>query len=153
MQLKSLLTPERTFCGVQGGSKKRVLDTISILIAKDLPYLNGDELFSSLIARERLGSTGLGHGVAIPHARIAGVDDSVGAVLKLRQGVDYDALDQGPVDLLFALLVPEDSTDEHLRILASLAEMFSDDPFRKRIRDCHGNGEIFGLMSERGSDS
>ncbi len=152
MQIIDILTPERIACGIKAKSKKRALEKLSVLLADSDPSLSSSKVFDCLIARERLGSTGLGRGVAIPHARVKHCDQTLGAFLLLNNGVDYDAIDKQPVDLLFALLVPEDSTDEHLRILAGLAEMFSDDPFRKRIRDCHGSVEIFSLMDERGSD-
>jgi len=86
-------------------------------------------IFDSLIGRERLGSTGLGHGVALPHGRFNQSQRAVGAFVKLKKGVDFDAIDRQPVDLVFGLLVPDHYTDEHLKILAYLAEMFSDRAF------------------------
>jgi mannitol/fructose-specific phosphotransferase system IIA component (Ntr-type) len=92
------------------------------------------DIFDSLLNRERLGSTGLGTGVAIPHGRMTGIDAPVGAIITLKNGVDYDAVDHQPVDLLFALVVPEASTDEHLQILATLARMFSDRKLCENLR-------------------
>ncbi|HEY0634241.1 MAG TPA: PTS IIA-like nitrogen regulatory protein PtsN [Gammaproteobacteria bacterium] len=125
MQLTDILTLERVSCDGQAGSKKRVLEQLSDLAANGQEALSRVEIFDSLLSRERLGSTGLGHGIAIPHGRVKNSDKTIGAFLKLREGVDYDAIDQQPVDLLFALLVPEQSTEEHLKLLAQLAEMFS----------------------------
>lgn len=134
MRISSLLSPERVLCLPQVSSKKRALEMLSEMLASRLPELGKDEIFASLLARERLGSTGLGHGVAIPHGRLSGVSSALGAVLKLRQGVDYDAPDSEPVDIMFALLVPEECTDEHLQILARLARMFSQPAMLSQLR-------------------
>lgn len=106
-----------------------------------------DEIFESLIERERLGSTGLGHGVAIPHARLKGREEAIGAFLKLDTGIDFDAIDQQPVDLVFALLVPEHYTDEHLHILANLAEIFGDEPFCEKLRNCNDVNQALDLLT------
>lgn len=134
MQLSQLLDLERIRCDQQAASKKRVLEQLSQLIADSQTELSRNQVFDSLISRERLGSTGLGHGVAIPHARVKNSDQTLAAVIKLQQGVDYDAVDNKPVDLFFALLVPENSTEKHLQLLAQLAEMFSDSEFVARLR-------------------
>ena len=143
MQLKSILTPERTFYGVQGGSKKRILETISALIVKDLSYLNEDELFSSLIARERLGSTGLGFGIAIPHCRMSNCVSSAVSLIKLEKPIDFDAIDQKPVDLLGVLIVPKEENETHLEILAGLAELFSQKEFRNRLRSVQNEASLY----------
>ncbi|MCP4409134.1 MAG: PTS IIA-like nitrogen regulatory protein PtsN [Gammaproteobacteria bacterium] len=148
MTIADLLSLERIALQPDVSSKKRALEVLSEQLASAASNLNAIEIFDCLIARERLGSTGLGHGVAIPHARIAGVDDSVGAVLKLRQGVDYDALDQGPVDLLFALLVPEESTEVHLGLLSQLAEMFSDEKVLKELRTAQDSNTLLKLFDD-----
>ena len=116
------------------------------LLATSSPSLTEVEIFDSLLNRERLGSTGLGTGVAIPHGRIPGIDAPVGAIVTLNSGVDYDAIDRQPVDLLFALLVPEESTDEHLQILASLAQMFSDRKLSARLRECESAEQLLQLL-------
>jgi nitrogen PTS system EIIA component len=146
MQVTELLNIERISCANQAGSKKRVLEQMSQLIAAGQTELSQDQIFDSLISRERLGSTGLGHGVAIPHARIKDSDKTIAAVIKLNQGVDYDSPDQKPVDLLFALLVPENSTEEHLQLLAQLAEMFSDTEFVTKLRAANDAGELYQAL-------
>lgn len=139
MNIAQLLAPERVNRTSEISSKKRVLEVLSEMLASSQPNLSGTEIFDSLIARERLGSTGLGHGVAIPHGRMAGVEHAVAALIKLERGVDYDAPDREPVDLLFALLVPQESTDEHLQILATLARMFADPAALASLRSAdHG---------------
>ncbi len=150
MQLSDLLTVDRIACNVGAASKKRVLEQLSeLIVSAPETTLSQMEIFDSLIARERLGSTGLGHGVAIPHGRVKASDKTVGAFIKLESGVDYDAVDQQPVDLLFGLLVPEHSTEEHLQLLASMAEMFSDSGFLNRLRAAESPGEILALLESR----
>ncbi|HFD81428.1 MAG TPA: PTS IIA-like nitrogen-regulatory protein PtsN [Gammaproteobacteria bacterium] len=147
MQISELLLPERIACQRQGSSKKRALEELARLLAGALPDFNDGEIFESLISRERLGSTGLGRGVALPHGRLKGLKAPVAALLTLQQGVDFDAIDGQPVDLLFALLVPDESTDEHLQILARLAEMFSDVDFCRQLRNCRDSAQCHELIS------
>lgn len=134
MQVSELLDLDRISCNLHAVSKKRVLEQLSQLIADSQTDLSPTQVFDSLLSRERLGSTGLGHGVAIPHARVKNNGKTIAALIKLQQGIDYDAIDNQPVDLIFALLVPENSTEEHLQLLAQLAEMFSDKEFVSRLR-------------------
>jgi len=134
MQLTDLLTLDRINCCDQTSSKKRVLEKISGTLAAKQESLNKNTIFDSLISRERLGSTGLGHGVAIPHGRVKECNQTIGALFTLEHGIDFGATDNQDVDLLFALLIPENSTDEHLQILAKLAEMFSDTKFVAQLR-------------------
>lgn len=144
--LGNLLSPERVSLRPSVSSKKRALEVISELMADGEAGLTQAEVFTSLIERERLGSTGLGHGAAIPHGRLKSLDHAVCAFLKLGEGVDFDASDEQPVDMLFGLLVPAQSTSEHLNILAMLAEMFSDYDLRRRIHDARTAGEIYDLL-------
>lgn len=136
MEISTLLSPERISCHQDSSSKKRSLELLSQLLSSDLPAYSEGELFDSLLGRERLGSTGLGHGVALPHGRINGLTEPIAAFITLEHGIDYDAVDNQPVDLLFALLVPAESTDEHLQILARLAAMFSDADLCRALREC-----------------
>jgi PTS system nitrogen regulatory IIA component len=152
MQIAKFLTPDRVTCRQDSSSKKRALESLSKLLANDLPGFTDGEIFDSLIGRERLGSTGLGKGVALPHGRMKGLDTPVAALLTLVQGIDYDAIDNQPVDLLFALLVPEESTDEHLKILAQLAAMFSNDDFCSGLRKCTDSKEALDLISHWNTD-
>lgn len=148
MQIAEILTPARVALGAEVSSKKGVLEELANLIAADTPDLTQAEIFDSLCARERLGSTGLGHGVAIPHGRLKGGKQTLGAFMQLNEGIDYDAVDQQPVDLLFALLVPEESTDEHLQILARLAEMFSDTELVEQLRRANSSDNLYDLLKE-----
>ncbi len=134
MKLSEILSPDCIRLDVDATSKKRVLELASQLLAGTDESLSRRGVFDCLIAREKLGSTGLGHGVAIPHGRFAGLDKTVGVFLRTQKGVDFDAPDKEPVDLVFALLVPEESTEEHLQVLASIASYFNSGRSRDALR-------------------
>lgn len=148
MQVTDLITTDRIECNVDASSKKRALEVLSKLISDSEDTISTNDVFESLLARERLGATGVGYGVAIPHGRLKNTTHTLGAFVKLSNGIDFDAADRQPVDLLFALLVPEESTDEHLKALATLANMFSDSDFRSKLRDAASKEEIIKLLLE-----
>jgi PTS system nitrogen regulatory IIA component len=148
MQVSELLDLDRISCNTHAASKKRVLEQLSQLLASSQSQLSQNQVFDSLLSRERLGSTGLGRGVAIPHGRVSGSDKTVLAMIKLQEGVDYDAVDQQPVDLLFALLVPEHSTEEHLQLLSQLAQMLSDAELVDRLRSAADARTLLTTMRE-----
>ncbi len=148
MDIERLITPERIRCESGVASKEQVLQRTGELIEASEHSLDAEEVSSRLMARERLGSTGLGHGVALPHARISGLGQPLGALLRLDEGIDFEAFDKAPVDLLFALVVPEHFTDEHLQILATLAEMFSDSVLCERLRRASDRSELLNALRE-----
>jgi len=113
-------------------SKKRVFEQAGLMFENN-HQIARSQVFDSLFAREKLGSTGLGQGIAIPHGRIKGLREAVGALVRLRQPIPFDAPDGRPVNLVFVLLVPEKATDLHLQILSELAQMFSDKALRERL--------------------
>lgn len=152
MTIGDLITSDRLHISSDIQSKKRALEQLSRMLASGTD-LSEAQVFSSLINREKLGSTGLGDGVAIPHGRLAGLKDSVGAFLQLTQGVDYEASDNVPVDLIFGLLVPEDTNEAHLKILATLAEMFTDDDFCARLRGARKAEELQTLLTNYSSET
>ena len=145
MQLQSILTLQRTYFYAPGSSKKRVLEHASQFICEDIRSMNPDEVFSTLLARERLGSTGLGKGIAIPHCRMKNCTSIIGTLVRLQESIDYDAIDDQPVDLLFVLLVPDEATDEHLQTLAMLAELFSQEEFCQQLRNARSAQELFNV--------
>lgn len=147
MNFSELIVPERVLCCPELGSKKRLLEGISELLARDVPQHSRNEIFDSLISREKLGSTGLGKGVAIPHGRMSALIHPVCAFIKLDHPVEFDAADGQPVDLLCALIVPENSTDDHLQILSSIATMFGDQAFCERVRECANEECLYQLLS------
>ncbi|MTW20240.1 PTS sugar transporter subunit IIA [Allochromatium palmeri] len=141
-----LINEARIGCGLEIASKKRLLETLAELLASDHPRLQTEAIFERLLERERLGSTGLGHGIALPHARVKDVGAVIGAFVQTVQGVDYDAADGEPVDLAFALLVPEEANEEHLRLLAHLASLFSDPNVRAGLRESSTRDEILRIL-------
>lgn len=148
MNISDIISPERVICDVNVSSKKKVLEQLSDTLATNsAASLVSQDVVDSLIAREKLGSTGIGYGVAIPHGRIKNTDHAIAAFFQLHEGIDFDAADHQNVDLLFALLVPEESTSEHLQLLAQLAEMFSDEEFRAKLRATKDRQAIYNLLS------
>ncbi len=146
----NFLTAARVDRDCKAGSKKRLLERVGELLATSAPNLLPEEVFEQLLERERLGSTGLGHGVALPHARMKGIHQACGALVCLESGVDYDAIDGQPVDLAFGLLVPHDATQEHLQLLARLASLFSQETFRNRLREAKDGEAIATLIQQAG---
>jgi len=146
MLISDIIKPERVLCNVKAGSKKAALELLAELIAAADPGLTQTEVFSSLLAREKLGSTGLGKGIALPHGRLKQGNNTLGAFVRLENAVDYDSMDKEPVKLLFAMVVPEESTQEHLDILAKLAEVFSDDEKLEKIRSGASNTAIYDIL-------
>lgn len=123
--LAQLLPPENIVLDLDVSSKKRVFEHIGLLFENNQGIARS-AVFDSLFAREKLGSTGLGRGIAIPHGRIKGLKEARGAFVRLTTPVPFDSPDGKPVTLLFVLLVPEQATEQHLQILSELAERFSD---------------------------
>jgi len=134
MLINGILNQEAVVVDDDSPSKKRLLERSAHLLAGNDDEL-AERVFERLLERERLGSTGLAGGVALPHARVPGVEQTSGAFVRLAQPIDFDALDGQPVDLVFALLVPEEATDEHLKLLAQLAGMFKEAEFCERLRN------------------
>lgn len=149
MQLNDIITPDRVIAQAPATSKKRALETISKLLANHSGVsLSASEIFDSLIARERLGTTAIDHGVAIPHGRLKNCTQTIGAFVQLSGGIDCDALDQQNVNLLFALLVPEESTEEHLQLLGRLAQMFGDTGLRDSLQHAGDSQALYDLLIE-----
>lgn len=142
------LTVERIAGGVEITSKKRLLEVLAGLLSSAQPQLRTDTILERLLERERLGSTGLGHGVALPHARIKDAKEAIGAFIQLRQPVDFDAIDEQPVDLAFAMLVPEAATEVHLQLLAHLAGLFGEEGFRERLRQATDPSALLRQLQE-----
>ena len=143
IRIENILTPGRSLVNVPGGRKKRVLEQIAKVLGQDLPDLDSQTIFESFIAREKLGSTGFGNGIAIPHCRMPGCTSPLSAVLRLDVPVDFDAIDGAPVDLLFVLLVPEAATDEHLELLRQIASMLDREDVRERLRRASTGQELY----------
>lgn len=162
MNLETLISPNAVITDQPVKSKKRALETLAVTLAEEatkaaqktaentessesgnLEKIDPFAIFQLLTEREKLGSTGMGHGVALPHARCALTDQAIGAMLKLDEGIDFDSPDNQPTDLVFALMVPEQHTEEHLQILAHLAALFSDEDFCRTMRNTADAAEIY----------
>ncbi len=152
MPISSLLATDHVFADAHVTSKKRLLELIADKAAEHL-RLPQKRIFSRLLERERLGSTGLGEGFAVPHARLDGLDRIHACFLKLDQPIAFDAADQKPVDLVFVLFVPEDATEEHLQILAALAKLFSQPGLAENIRHSHDSQDILDIIRQAESDT
>ena len=140
------LVVDRICIGADVTSKKRLLQTLAELLAQGDASLSEEAVFERLTERERLGSTGLGHGIALPHSRMAEVIEARCAFVQLRQGIDYDAIDNEPVDLALGLLVPADANESHLQLLSALAAMFSDEVLREGLRGASSAEQVLALV-------
>jgi PTS system nitrogen regulatory IIA component len=148
MSLISKILPlENILLDAESASKKRVFERVGLLF-ENSQKLSRSQVFDSLFAREKLGSTGLGQGVAIPHGRIKNLRDAVAAFIKTENPIPFDAPDGLPVNLIFVLLVPERATDLHLQLLGELAQMFSNTAFRERLIASNDPADIHKMFSE-----
>ena len=145
--IAKLLSVDNILLDVDLTSKKRVFEQAGLLFENN-KGISRSQVFDSLFAREKLGSTGLGQGIAIPHGRIKGLKSATGAVVRVRDAVPFDAPDSQGVKLIFVLLVPERATDEHLQILSELAQMFCDKPFRERLLGAVTPEELHQLINK-----
>ncbi|MBK6367865.1 MAG: PTS sugar transporter subunit IIA [Polaromonas sp.] len=144
-RLSSILPVTHVLVGVEATSKKRAFEEAGFLF-EQLHNLNRAMVTDSLFARERLGSTGLGHGVAIPHGRIKGLKSPMAAVFQLAQPIGFDAPDEQLVNLLIFLLVPEAATQKHLEILSEIAELLSDAKLREQLKTTNDSAVVHGLI-------
>ncbi len=145
-RLSSILPPDQVLVHVDASSKKRAFEEAGLLFER-LHGLSRALVTDSLFSRERLGSTGLGHGVAIPHGRIKGLKAPMAAVFQLAQPIVFDAPDDKAVDLLIFLLVPEAATQKHLEILSEIAELLSDAALREKLATSATAAGLHGLIA------
>jgi PTS system nitrogen regulatory IIA component len=147
MKIFELLTATHIAANIVCVSKKSALENVCRLATHGISSITHKEALNALIEREKLGSTALGHGVALPHARILGLDKPLAALVHLATPVNFDAPDDEPVDLLFGLLMPTESTEEHLKILSVLAELFSIKSFREQLRTAKSDEEFYRIAT------
>ncbi|MEQ3633110.1 MAG: PTS IIA-like nitrogen regulatory protein PtsN [Alcanivorax sp.] len=148
LRIEDILTQERTLKAVPVTSKKKLLEQLASLVAENMATehigeASADDIYERLLGRERMGSTGIGEGIAIPHCRLLQCEQAMGVLLQLETPIDYDAIDGKPIDLVFALLVPEEATDEHLQILATLATNFSQESYRESLRNSPDSKHLY----------
>jgi PTS system nitrogen regulatory IIA component len=144
--IAKLLPLPNVMVDLEVGSKKRLFEQVGLLFENN-HQIARSQVFDSLFAREKLGSTGLGRGIAIPHGRVKGLKEALGALVRTKQPIPFDAPDGQPVELIFVLLVPDRATDLHLQILSELAQMFSDKSFRERMRSAATAAEMHQVIT------
>ncbi len=145
-RIARILPPTNVLSDLTVTSKKRLFEQAGLLFENNHGIERG-KVFDSLFARERLGSTGLGEGVAIPHGRIKGLKEALAAIVRLHEPIPFDAPDGQPVRLLVFLLVPEQATEEHLELLSELAELLSDRPIRESLMNGEDPAQIHRILS------
>ena len=143
MDIDSILVQARTICSLKASSKKRAFEMAAKHIHRSEPTLETKDIYRGLIEREKLGSTAIGDGVAIPHCRLDMCKDIVGALFLLRDPIDFLALDEKPVNIMFILLVPTSEPKEHLATLAMLAEKFQIDEYGRKLRASKNSAELY----------
>jgi len=148
MTLQDILTLDCTQCAVPASSKKRILEQICLLAAEKMGNCSASDLLESILNREKMGSTGIGNGIAIPHGRLSNTNKAMAVLLTTEQAIDFDAIDNKSVDIFICLFVPKDSTQEHLNTLQSIAQLFSDRKTAKQVRKCTDNQQLFNLIQQ-----
>jgi PTS system nitrogen regulatory IIA component len=143
MNIDSILIPERTICSLRASSKKRAFELAAKHINRSVPHLEIGDVYRGLIEREKLGSTAIGDGVAIPHCRLEGCESIIGSLFVLEDSIDFMSHDDEPVNIMFVLLVPASETTEHLATLGMLAERFQIEGYRKDLMATKDNAELY----------
>lgn len=143
MNIESILAPERTRANLGATSRKKALEEVATLIHESMPELPSEALFAKLIERERLGTTAVGHGIAIPHCRLPECTEITGALFQFPEGIEFDSFDDQPVHILFVLLVPQAEVDEHLKVLAMLAARFEEESYRNGLTGAKSDTELY----------
>ena len=146
MDIQAIISLDRTKCAVQCNSKKRILEIISGIAADNNPEVDEAGVMSALMSREKMGSTGIGNGIAFPHGRLPGLDRVIAIVVTSTPAIDFDAIDNKPVDIFFTLLVPEEQTEGHLQTLAMVAGKLSDKDTVKAIRRAQSGDDILAAL-------
>ena len=141
--ISDILTLQRTQWGTQCSSKKRLIEHISNFLSLHIEDAQADDIYERLITREKLGSTGIGEGIAIPHCRLSECNETQGALFILDTPVDFDSIDRRSVDIIFVLLVPQEATEQHLKTLSMLAQKFNKSEFRDQLRQAKNNDELY----------
>jgi len=146
MLLEEIIKPDSVLCNAHARSKKHCLEILSELLVRTRPEIASEDIFASLIERERLGCTGLDQGVAFPHCRFEGLDTSVGALIKLSEAVEFDSSDGDAVDLIFGLMVPAELNDEDQANICGITELLSDRELRVRLREATTSIELYEAL-------
>ncbi|HEY6417804.1 MAG TPA: PTS sugar transporter subunit IIA [Candidatus Binataceae bacterium] len=148
MKITDILNPDMVIPDLKGTAKTEVLRELAEALAKKYPEIKLDQLTAVLAERERLGSTAIGDGIAIPHGKLPGVKKILGAFGRHPKGVDFESLDGNPTQLFFVLVAPEDSASLHLKALARVSRLLKDNGFRDRLLAAPDAAEIYRLIKE-----
>lgn len=152
MTLQQIIQPDSVLCNANARSKKHCLEILSELLARSNPEIGSEEIFARLIERERLGCTSLDKGTALPHCRVAGIERSSGALIKLVQPVEFDSPDGAAVDLVFGIMLPAELDESHHSDIALIAELMRDEQRRTRLRGATTSKALYEAMLA-GTDS
>jgi len=152
MQLEEIIKRDSVLCNATARSKKHCIEILSELLVRSIPDTPADDVFASLIERERLGCTSLSAGVAFPHCRVDGLEQSCAALIKLSEAVDFDCSDGEPVDLIFGLLVPQDINDSHVDEIENIATILASDELRENLRNCNTSNELHTTLLAAATD-
>jgi PTS system nitrogen regulatory IIA component len=147
MIISDIISLDRTQCSVECHSKKRIFEVISEIAIKQNPRLDQNAVLGSLINREKMGSTGIGNGIAIPHGRIDGINQIMAIIVTSDQPIEFDAIDNKPVDIFFAILVPNEEAETHLKALSGIARKLSNKDIVKAIRSAQTKNEIVSALA------
>lgn len=146
MILEDLVKPDNVLCNAQARSKKHCLEILSELLSHSEVNVSHEEIFAGLIERERLGCTGLDAGIAFPHCRVDGLDESCGALMKLAKPIDFDANDGVEVDLVFGMMVPAEVDDSHHAEISLIAGALKDGALRDKLRAARSSSELYAAL-------
>ena len=149
MKIEEMLKPEYIIEALQSDKKRDVLLELLAPFLKNYQKLDPEVTLSVLMEREKLGSTGIGEGIAIPHGKLAGLDNLIICFGRSAAGVDFNAMDGNPVHLFFLLLAPENSAGQHLKALAKISRMLKDSRFRAKLMEAKSRDDIFGMISQQ----
>ena len=151
MSLANIIKPDGVLCNASARSKKHCLEILSELLVRAYPDIASETIFESLIERERLGCTSLDRGAAFPHCRVAGIDASSAALMKLLEPIDFDAADGEPVDLVFGMMVPVDMNEKHHADIHLVTNLLSDEGLRARLRGINSSSELHAALIDGAS--
>jgi PTS system nitrogen regulatory IIA component len=147
MRLTDLLQPEAVFASLHANSKKQLLQELSDRAAH-IAHLPARQIFDAVLQRERLGSTGIGNGIAIPHAKLTKCPSIIGVFAHLEKPVDFEAIDAAPVDLVFLLVAPESAGADHLKALARIARVLRDPAMTAKLRTIHDSAALYAVLTQ-----
>ena len=148
MNIQALVSLDRTECAVQCNSKKRIIEIISEIAAETNAEIQKEDALNALLSREKMGSTGIGNGIALPHGRLANLSNVTAVVVTTPPAIAFDAIDDKPVDIFFAILVPENQTEGHLQTLATIAGKLSQKSIVKTIRNAESKEQVIAALCD-----